>query len=519
MLTYAGFIPGDFFERSDLPGNGSVVRLVVLQAGSPGKLVVGISQNIGDPGVSGGGVILTLKFTVAAAVQTLQSTLSFSNMNLLSPQGGAITGLTWYLGQVVQSPLAIVTPALAQATAGKGYTSSLTASGGFPPYTWSGSGSMAPTGLTLDPATGAITGVPSSAGIYPLTFHLMDATGNEVLKDLTMVVNPPPAITTTALAAATAGQPYQQALTKSGGTDPSVWGISSGALPPGIQLQPATGVLSGTPTSAGSYPFRVRLVDANGVFTAADFSMTVNSGPAITTGILSQTTVGANFAATLQVSGGTAPYTWNIPAGLPPGLSLIPETGEILGIPSAAGNWQFTAQIQDVNGASASSSLEILVNPAPTLTTSTVNNLYQGSSGVAMTFGATGGVAPYTWSVLSGNLPPGLSLDTQTGTVSGTPAAPGLYTFTLQVTDAAGVVSSTAYTWAILANPPGNVDFITPGSEIRVDGYDLIALEMAFGTTPGSPGWNPLADLDGNGVIDDADLVILQTNFGLSTGP
>jgi hypothetical protein len=63
------------------------------------------------------------------------------------------------------------------------------------------------------------------------------------------------------------------------------------------------------------------------------------------------------------------------------------------------------------------------------------------------------------------------------------------------------------------------VDFATPGSVDRVDGYDLIALDMVFGTTAGSPGWNPLADLNGDGIIDDADFSILQGNFGKSNGP
>jgi len=99
---------------------------------------------------------------------------------------------------------------------------------------------------------------------------------------------------------------------------------------------------------------------------------------------------------------------------------------------------------------------------------------------------------------------------------SGIPATPGIYTFTLKVIDATGVSSSTDYVWAILANPPGNVDFTTTGSEYRVDGFDLIALSMVWGTINGSAGWNPLADLNSDGIINGADISILQTNFGKS---
>ena len=68
-------------------------------------------------------------------------------------------------------------------------------------------------------------------------------------------------------------------------------------------------------------------------------------------------------------------------------------------------------------------------------------------------------------------------------------------------------------------NTVGNVDFTTIGSENRVDGYDLIALSMVWGTINGSAGWNPLADLNSDGIINEADISILQTNFGKSVSP
>jgi len=66
----------------------------------------------------------------------------------------------------------------------------------------------------------------------------------------------------------------------------------------------------------------------------------------------------------------------------------------------------------------------------------------------------------------------------------------------------------------IQALPAGNIDVSTSASVNRVDGYDLISLELSLGTTPDSAGWNPVADLDGNGMIDQQDLNILIGNFG-----
>ena len=67
----------------------------------------------------------------------------------------------------------------------------------------------------------------------------------------------------------------------------------------------------------------------------------------------------------------------------------------------------------------------------------------------------------------------------------------------------------------LLGIPLGNIDHTSNGSETRVDGYDLIALEMVLGATYVSGNWNPLADLDTNGVIDSVDVDILINNFGI----
>lgn len=521
VLTFAGFVKGDFFQNGDLPENGSAVHLVVMQSGTFNKLIVGISQNAGDAGASGSGVIITLKFNVAMGSQTLQSNINFSNMNLLSPSGAVIDGISWQNGLLTQSPLIITTTSLPEATQGVSYSTFLAASGGFPPYLWNVSGVIPPglQGLKLDTLTGNITGMPLQSGVYTVKIQLTDSALQVVTKDFTIVVNQPPVILTTSLPEATVGRQVSQSLSASGGKSPMKWSISQGILPQGILLDSSTGVLSGIAAVSGPFTFTVKLEDVNGAVDTEILTMIVNTEPAITTTSLSDTTAGANYIDTLQVSGGTAPYSWEILSGLPPGLNLITDTGEIIGIPNAAGNWQFTVTVRDINGASISKDMQILVNPAPDINTSSISNIYQGTSGTDFIFTATGGVAPYTWDVVSGNLPAGLVLDGQTGTVSGTPVKPGIYTFTLQITDATGVSSSVTYTWAILANPPGNVDFTTVGSENRVDGYDLIALSMALETTNGSPGWNPLADLNSDGIINGADISILQMNFGKSVTP
>jgi large repetitive protein len=84
-----------------------------------------------------------------------------------------------------------------------------------------------------------------------------------VSRALSIVVKPAPlVITTTSLPAAAGGQPYSATLAATGGTTPYTWSLSSGSLPPGLTLNPSTGVISGTPDVAGTYTFTVAVTDA-----------------------------------------------------------------------------------------------------------------------------------------------------------------------------------------------------------------------------------------------------------------
>jgi hypothetical protein len=521
ILTFQGFNPGDFFEATDLPENGTMVRLVSQPVLVPGKLVIGISQNSGDPGASGDGILLTLKFTVEASAAAAQGAMTFVNMSLIDPLGVGIPNLAWFGGSVSQTPLAVLTSALPDATVGRQYAALLSASGGFPPYTWrfAGNGSGFAKGVTMNGTTGVVSGNPTTAGAYSGTLVVQDSTLQEVSRPFSFVVNPPPVIVATTLPSATRGQWSKTVLIPSGGTSPYVWSVVSGTLPPGVTLKTNSGTLSGTPTAAGVFSFTIGLLEFNGARATQAFSLTVNDVVAITTQTLPQTTAGALYSSYLRLQGGTPPYRWEVPAGFPPGLTLVPDTGEILGISSTPGSWQFTVGTRDQFGSTASANLTILVNSAPSFLLSSLSSLRQGTLSGQTVFAVSGGIGPFNWNIASGSLPPGMSLNGQTGAASGTPTVPGIFTFTLRVTDGTGVSSDGQYAWVILADPPGNIDFSSMGSESRVDGYDLAALEKALGATSDSPHWNPMADLEGNGIIDGMDLSILSGNFGESNAP
>ncbi|HET9179240.1 MAG TPA: Ig domain-containing protein, partial [Terriglobia bacterium] len=128
-------------------------------------------------------------------------------------------------------------------------------------------------------------------------------------------------------------------------------------------------------------------------------------------------------------------YTWSISAGsLPAGLTLNTSTGAITGTPTTAGTSNFTAKVTDSNSRTATQNLSITVNAALSITTT---SLPSGTVGTAYssTLAATGGTGSYTWSISAGSLPAGLTLNTSTGAITGTPTTAGTSNFTAKVTD------------------------------------------------------------------------------------
>jgi uncharacterized repeat protein (TIGR01451 family) len=278
---------------------------------------------------------------------------------------------------------------------------------------------------------------------------------------------------------------YQFVVT--GGTSPFIWSVSAGSLPPGLSLSTA-GLLTGTPTTAGTYPFTVRVLDNAGLSDTAAVSVSIIPGPSLTyPATLPGGWTHTVYGTTLTESGGTGPFAWTISSGtLPTGLSLSPS-GTISGTPTATGTSSFTVKVTDALGQFATQATSLTVSAGVSITSGAPP---AGAFGVAYstTLTATGGTTPYTWSQNDGTLPPGLTLSSS-GVLSGTPTSANgsPYTFSVNVIDANnGIATQT-------------IDLVITGLRVTSAAPAAARIGVTYSTTfvatggPGTQTWSAAA--------------------------
>ncbi len=165
----------------------------------------------------------------------------------------------------------------------------------------------------------------------------------------------------------------------------------------------------------------------------------------VTTASLPDGAVTSTYTQTLAATGGAGTYSWSVVDGaLPAGLSLNSSSGAITGTPTVVGNAAFTARVTDADGNTAQKAVAIKVNPALAISTTALAAGVQSTAYTSQTLAASGGSGVYTWAIDSGTLPAGLTLNTSTGAITGTPTAAGTSNFTARVTDSASVTTTKA---------------------------------------------------------------------------
>ncbi|MGH3581994.1 MAG: beta strand repeat-containing protein, partial [Mycobacterium sp.] len=340
---------------------------------------------------------------------------------------------------------------LTNGTIGTAYSQTVSASGGTAPYTFSVTVGTLPAGLSLNGATGAITGTPTTAATSNFTIRAVDSLGAAGTRAYSVTVNVAITVNPASLPAATVGVAYNQTISASGGNGSFTYSVSAGTLPAGLSLNASSGVISGTPTTAGASSFTIRATDGTGAFGARVYSVTTAAALTVNPASLPGGTVGTAYSRTITATGGTAPYTFAVSAGtLPAGLTLNAGTGVIAGTPTSAATSSFTIRATSSTGVIGTRAYSVTINPAIVVSPATLPG---GSLGTAysQTVTATGGTGSYTFSVSAGSLGAGLVLNAATGVISGTPTATGVRNFTIRATDGNATFGSRAYSVTIAA--------------------------------------------------------------------
>jgi hypothetical protein len=300
----------------------------------------------------------------------------------------ANSGVTATSTITIVLPVTYTTTSLPNGSNGVAYSQTIVTSGGVAPITYTvGTGSL-PAGLKLN-STGTVIGTPSSSGTSTFTINATDF-GTPPLTVaspiFTITINPPPplSITSTSMSNGITGTAYSSAIASSGGVPPLTWSVPPGTLPPGLELNTSSGLISGTPTTAGVYKFFPTVTDS--AIPPQKFTSTTGvTISVITVAPLQSVTpplppgdVATGYTASLVATGGVAPYTWSITSGqLPSGLKLNSASGTISGIPILSTTANFAVQVEDTNSTkSAPQTLSIVINPGSAITNTLLSGAY-----------------------------------------------------------------------------------------------------------------------------------------------
>jgi hypothetical protein len=406
-----------------------------------------------------------------------------------------------------------ITASLLPANPGAPYATTLTSTGGTGPIRWLLSAGLLPVGLSLSD-TGMLAGTPAAPGIFPLTVQAFDSAGASATAALTLLViqpGTPMLVLSGTLPDGLVSSPYSQPLPATGGQPPYTWSIADGNLPDGLTFDSSTGQIGGLPSQSGVFTFSVQVADSAKATARQSYTLTVLApGLTITTPPdLPPGFAGVAYSFPLDVTGGTPPYHWSLSAGqILSGLSVSPTKGVLDGTPALAGAARFTVSVTD-SSLQTSSQTFTLTTQATALAISTPQTSFDAVAGATVNIPLTtlSGTPPFLWSITDGQLPPGLSLDSTNGNISGSPTDPGTYTVTVSVTDVTKAAANRTLTFVVA---PAFLNIVTAALPAGVAGQPYSYVFRVTGAV-GTLTWSAPGSLPGGLSLDPASGTLAGT--------
>jgi large repetitive protein len=259
-------------------------------------------------------------------------------------------------------PLSINQPSLpTKATVvGTAYSFQFTAAGGGT-QTWSVQSGSLPAGIALS-SSGLLSGTPTATGDFTFTVKVSDGSRSATHAYTLSVVNPLE-VTAREVPASEVSRAFRLQLSATGGRPAYAWALAPGvALPAGLVLDPASGVVSGVPAVDGTFPVKVTVTDSFGFATTVDLNLKIAAKLGLAPKSVAAAKIGQRIRTRLLATGGVLPRTWKIVRGtLPTGVHLGARTGQLLGSARKLGTSRIVVQVKDALGAIARTTLVLRV--------------------------------------------------------------------------------------------------------------------------------------------------------------